>query len=668
MRLVGLAILWWLLPGSIAPELAAQVSPGPLARAHRDLEGTLKCTSCHGSGQDAMPARCVACHRDVGWLAERNRGLHGTAATKAEKCASCHPDHAGLEFKLIKWPDGTAERFDHRLVNWPLRQSHAKQTCGDCHKAGLRVSPAAALAPGGKSRWTGLEQTCASCHEDIHRGALGATCADCHDAGTWKATPGFKHDTTGYALTGKHLDVTCEACHAATRLPLKRDGQGRTIPIYRPVPHQTCTACHRDVHDGRFGGTCTSCHSTQGFQQVNPSGFDHARTPFPLKGKHRAVKCAGCHADFSTDRGRRPAASTCAACHQDVHGGAATVQGKSADCAACHTESQFSPSTFPLERHQNSRYPLEGKHQKTACTACHEKEVGAGPNPWGSSRIVLRPAFGTCSTCHGDDHGGQLRARPGKGECAECHAVTGWKPSRFGVEAHRTLTLPLEGRHAAIDCQACHGAERKGLRPLTPPGPLGKGRFAFTAIETGCVACHLDPHAGRFEAKGARPAARGCQSCHNATAFAPTAIDEAAHRAFRFSLTGAHRATPCAGCHQELDRRPPTRAGTTLVLAATQPAELRFEAKLACADCHRSVHGPQFDDRKDLGRCEACHTDDAFTPAGAFDHDRDAALALKGGHQKVACAGCHKSEPGPNGTTRVIYRPVASKCEACHKK
>ncbi|WP_230133097.1 hypothetical protein, partial [Campylobacter jejuni] len=77
---------------------------------------------------------------------------------------------------------------------------------------------------------------------------------------------------------------------------------------------------------------------------------------------------------------------------------------------------------------------------------------------------------------------------------------------------------------------------------------------------------------------------------------------------------------------------------------------------------------PQFDGRKDQGRCDACHTDDAFAPAGAFDHDRDAALALKGGHQKVACAACHKSEPGPNGTARVIYRPVASKCEACHKK
>ena len=665
VRLVG---WWWLLQCALAPPVEGQVSPGPLAKAHRELEGTLKCTNCHGSGKEAMAARCVACHRDVGWLAERSRGFHGTPATKAQRCASCHPDHAGVDFQLVKWPEETADRFDHRRAGWPLAQSHAKRKCDDCHKPEFRVGPAARLATGGKSQWTGLEQNCVSCHEDIHRGALGAKCTDCHDAGKWLTTPGFKHDTTDYPLTGKHLDTKCDACHASVRLPLKHDAQGRVIPIYRPVPHQTCQACHRDVHDGRFGGNCTTCHNTQAFKQITPSGFDHGRTKFPLKGKHAVVKCTGCHADFSSDRGRRPPAATCATCHKDPHGGSGTVQGKPADCAVCHTEAAFTPSSFPLERHQASRFPLEGKHQKVACAACHRKELGAGPSKWGTSRAILLPAFAACATCHADDHGGQLASRPGKGECAECHTAAGWKPSRFGIEAHQKLKLPLDGRHAAIGCQACHGAERKGLRPMAGVLTLGKARFGFKAIETECVACHVDPHAGRFEAKGARPADRGCQSCHNAAAFVPTTVDEATHQKFRFPLNGAHRATPCVACHQEVDRPAPIKGAATLILTTGRSTSLRFEAKLGCADCHQSVHGPQFDGRKDQGRCETCHTEDAFAPAGKFDHDRDAALQLKGGHQKVPCAQCHKSEPGPNGTTRVIYRPVASKCEACHKK
>ena len=662
MRVVRLLGLWWLLHGAIPGRLESQVSPGPLAAAHRELEGTLKCTSCHGSGKDAIQGRCVACHRDIGWLAERNRGWHGAPTIKGQRCATCHPDHAGVEFKLIKWPEGTADRFDHRRVSWPLSGSHAKLKCAGCHQPEFRVSPAAPLATGGTSQWTGLEQTCVSCHEDIHRGALGATCAGCHDTGKWRTTPGFTHDTTDYPLTGKHLDIKCDACHAATRLVLKHDARGRTIPIYRPVPHQTCAACHRDVHDGRFGGNCTTCHTTKAFKQITPSGFDHGRTKFPLKAKHATVKCTGCHVDFSTDRGRRPPSATCAACHKDPHGGTGTVQGKPADCAGCHGETGFTPSSFPLERHQASRFPLEGKHQKVACAACHKKEPGTGTTNWGTARVVLAPAFGTCATCHADDHGGQLTGRPGKGDCAECHAVANWTPSRFGIDAHRNLKLPLEGGHAAIACQACHGAERTGLRPLPAAASLGKAKFAFTSIETECAACHLDPHAGRFEAKG------GCQSCHNTTTFVPTTIDEAAHRGFRFPLNGAHRATPCVACHREIDRSAPARAAATLVLATSRPAKLLFEAKLTCADCHQSGHGPQFDSRKDQGRCEACHTEDAFAPAGKFDHDRDAALALKGGHQKVPCAACHTSEPGPNATTRVIYRPVASKCEACHKK
>ena len=161
-RLRWAAALWILATAGGVGRLQAQVSPGPLARAHQELEGSLKCTRCHGAGAEGMQSRCVSCHRDIAWLAGQGRGLHGSPATKAAKCASCHPDHAGVDFALVKWPEGSSERFNHRRAGWELEQSHARAKCADCHKPANRLSPAAKLATGGRSNWTGLEQTCAS--------------------------------------------------------------------------------------------------------------------------------------------------------------------------------------------------------------------------------------------------------------------------------------------------------------------------------------------------------------------------------------------------------------------------------------------------------------------------------------------------------------------------
>ena len=58
----------------------------------------------------------------------------------------------------------------------------------------------------------------------------------------------------------------------------------------------------------------------------------------------------------------------------------------------------------------------------------------------------------------------------------------------------------------------------------------------------------------------------------------------------------------------------------------------------------QTPHGDQFDARKDRGRCDACHTVEAFAPAGQFDHDRDASFSLKGAHEGVPCNQCHPTD------------------------
>ena len=139
---------------------------------------------------------------------------------------------------------------------------------------------------------------------------------------------------------------------------------------------------------------------------------------------------------------------------------------------------------------------------------------------------------------------------------------------------------------------------------------------------------------------------------------------------FGFPLEGAHRATPCGKCHEPEMKQAagvqPKRS--SLVLGGTTFAELKFEAKLECSDCHKTVHGDQFDVRKDKGRCDVCHSVATFAPAEKFNHDKDASFSLKGAHEKVPCNQCHPTDPNSGDPKRVIYRPVSGKCESCHGK
>ena len=276
----------------------------------------------------------------------------------------------------------------------------------------------------------------------------------------------------------------------------------------------------------------------------------------------------------------------------------------------------------------------------------------------------MRPAAGRCVECHADDHGGQLAGRADAPDCAACHAVAGWKPSSFAMAAHARLRLPLNGRHAEVACEACHGPARKGLPALPPAAKLGRAGVALTLREIACPACHVDPHEGRYAERGARPQPAGCESCHDARRFRPSTVDVEAHGKYAFQLEGAHRAVPCAGCHTELKR-----PGRTTSLVASGPAgpRLRFAVEPAgCENCHENPHGDQFAAGSAPGGCERCHGVDAFRPASRFDHERDTSFLLKGAHEAVRCASCHVPGTDASGRPMVVYRPLSAKCESCH--
>ena len=574
MNRVGLAFVLACLGGRVA----AQISPGPLAKPHAQLEGALQCVKCHGGGRkEQMTSLCSQCHKEIAWLVERGRGFH--AAVRDQRCASCHPDHAGRDFALISWPGGDLRQFDHTRAGWPLEGKHRTTACGDCHKPALRVSRAARLSErrGPDWGWVGLERNCLSCHEDPHRGRLGAACGDCHVETDWKT--------------------------------------------------------------------------------INRGKFDHDRTRYPLRGRHTAVACDKCH-DFSAGGKvvRSPAFATCGDCHRDAHAGTATLAGRVVDCAACHAVEGWKPSTYTVAQHRLAKYALEGRHQQVSCAACHVKNPPRVPAvELGSAGVWMRPAASQCRDCHGDDHGSQLASRPDRGACGACHGLAGWTPTTFTVAAHATLRLRLEGRHALIECRACHGPDRRDLPPLPAVQVLGRAGVAFKLKEIECAACHVDPHDGRYPR---------CLDCHGVRSFRPSAVDIATHQRYKFPLAGAHAAVPCVDCHGEMKHAAPT---SSLVLVRWSAPRLLFTApRGGCEGCHQTPHGKQFATRGDRGECQNCHGTDRFSPATRFDHDRDATFSLKGAHAAVACARCHPSARDASGKAFVIYRPVSSKCEACH--
>src|SRR3990167_1363700 len=173
------------------------------------------------------------------------------------------------------------------------------------------------LSPGDLTRaHQKQDKDCESCHADFENQEQRGLCLDCHDKisedllntkGFHGKQPGvansecrichsehqgrdadivqfnshgFNHLMTDFPLKGRHVDVECAQCHVAGKL-------------FRDAPGQ-CVDCHKkdDVHQGKQGKTCDSCHATENWRDAK---FDHGKTTFPLKGAHQQVACNQCH-------------------------------------------------------------------------------------------------------------------------------------------------------------------------------------------------------------------------------------------------------------------------------------------------------------------------------------------------------------------------------------
>jgi hypothetical protein len=212
---------------------------------------TLGCEACHTpapilrTGRVAMagrrftetPVACASCHRDV-HLGQLDRN-----------CAVCHVTTAST-FAIAG--------FDHSRTPFQLTGAHATTQCVDCHEEETGAFPAGA---GTAVRFSGVANTCVSCHTDVHLGQLARTCETCHSTASFTLA-GYTHKTRDRGFfAGPHLQAECAACHK----PVERrfsSGTGRATDFSVTT---RCVGCHTDVHRGAMGNDCSTCHSVARF-------------------------------------------------------------------------------------------------------------------------------------------------------------------------------------------------------------------------------------------------------------------------------------------------------------------------------------------------------------------------------------------------------------------
>ena len=604
--------------GGGSAALAQGTSPGPLARSHVKLEGADQCGKCHTPGKGVTDDRCLECHADA-----KTSRFHGDHRKQSGKdCATCHRDHRGRDFQMIRWKPPTD--FDHARTGYKLAGKHADLKCGKCHTK--------------KQRWMGLEAGCVKCHQDRHKPSLGKACDQCHSQLRFDKAEKFDHAKAKFPLRGRHLKVDCAKCHEKAGI------EGR----FRGLKFAACADCHREPVDKHSGERdCAGCHGNDGWAKVERrAGVDlHARTKMPLRGKHLDVACEKCHTARKTDVGSASDAAArlrlfgglqtdCAQCHRDPHG-----RRFGSDCASCHGEADWKLRKPDHFDHDRTHFPLRGGHRAVACKTCH-KRVGS------YKKRFAGVASRTCQTCHGDPHGGPFQSVEGGDACTGCHSEEAFVPVRYGLDDHKRAAFVVRDSHRVVACRACHKpvAAAPLAGGLLARGSRGREIAQLHGTPQTCRTCHTDPHRGQFD--GREPAV-DCVSCHSQTAFAAVIFD---HDKSRFPLQGIHREVACEKCHT----RPAAELPVAFVGAPT-----------ACGACHKDAHKGQFESDGTFKRCGDCHTPVKGFRITAFNHAATR-FALDGKHQKAACKDCHKRGVGPGGTQAVLWRIGAIDCARCH--
>jgi len=462
-------------------------------------------------------------------------------------------------------------------------------------------------------------------------------------------------------LSTAHADLegmrNCTNCHE-----LRQRGVAETL----------CLACHQPLAAQMTAGrgyhatldeSCGSCHKEHGGRDLDIVRFDsltfehESQAGFALTGAHSEATCRDCHTPplittpavrlFKREHGTLDktylgVGTECRSCHllEDPH----DRQFEGQVCSDCHDETSWTPA--PGFDHEDTNYPLTGLHGQVACESCHSSST----TPGGTSVRYAPLSFGACTSCHVDYHEGSM-----SGVCQSCHSTAGWGVDQTSFEGgfdHSSTGFELVGAHGAATCSQCHDQNEIPATMEILHAAATRGRQYARPVVEDCLSCHVDQHAGAFADVARGPV---CSSCHGEETWLPTMYDLFRHNEeTAFELTGAHLATTCAACHDDIGSVGSVEAGVpqTFVIADQ-----------TCAGCHTDddPHAGQFVAQS----CTDCHTTTTFDIA-AFDHD-STRYPLDEAHREVPCAGCHLPEPDPRGGTVVRYAPLDTTCRSCHE-
>ena len=487
--------------------LAAQLSPGDLSKSHSNLEGISNCTQCHLLGNKESNEKCLACHTEINERISANKGYHASSDVKGKQCFSCHSEHNGKDFKLIRFD---TEKFDHRLTGFPLSLPHSKKECKDCHAAKYIGDTKLKSKTG---TYLGVKTGCLNCHADYHIRTLSSECLTCHIPESFKPASKFNHDNARFRLAGKHKNVDCIKCHKVS------ENEGKKYQQFRGLQYINCASCHKDPHNNKFGQNCRQCHSEESFQIVQGlREFDHNKTDFKLEGKHMIVNCKSCHKTNFTDPLKH---DQCNNCHTDYHRNQFVKNGIVSDCSQCHSVQGFTLFSYNLDQHNAGTFPLFGAHQAIPCYECHKKE-----EKWNFRKIGI-----SCIDCHQDIHKTFIPAKyyPDK-NCKSCHKEGSWHDILFD---HSKTGFALSGAHSRENCRSCHfKSDTNGITSQK-----------FSGLSNNCTECHTDKHNRQFEQNGIT----NCTKCHDTENWKASKFN---HNEVAFKLEGKHINVPCAKCHK----------------------------------------------------------------------------------------------------------------------
>lgn len=392
-------------------------------------------------------------------------------------------------------------------------------------------------------------------------GALpaGLACTACHTVDAWtplRPAPAFDHATTAFPLTGSHAALPCGRCHLGLRFDEPRVEPGQ------------CDACHADVHRGSLQATCDACHTTTSFAEVQVLEL-HARSGFPLVGEHLQLACERCHQD---ERGGAYARldATCASCHLGSQASSEIdhqALGFDTECGRCHNPLSFAAAVRFDHATYGNGWVLEGAHGSLRCASCHETP--------GMQPRYAATAPADCIACHAADFQAQHGTLGYPENCLVCHTQMAWEGATFDHVAFGN-GFPLDGKHADLECTACH---------FTPGMEL---RFTVTGPQD-CMGCHTADYNREHAAQGYP---RDCTSCHTVQGWSPSTFDH--DGAFFPIYSGEHRGAwaTCQDCH---------------------PAPDDF-AVFTCLSCHEHNQQEMDDEHREVSnyvyaspQCLSCH-------------------------------------------------------------